>query len=681
MKYLGTLILLILVSVMDIESKVAHAQSSEEAQKEFEILSPSDMDTVITDQLLVVVQLPQSHKSLYVKFMVVLDDEFDLSELIKIKGNYLSVLHDQKMKRGMHQLKILVKRKGASAFEVVHNHFFKVLPAIKENKWINKRQFSQTGNKNYPIKLSGNIQLLSNDVKLSGPGLNLRQEPAFTREVGVNLNLKINKIEIPISGFYTSNARGEFGYRNRLKIGIKRGRIAASIGDHLVDEDRLIFSGLRVNGFAITTPVGKETNLTAVIGKNVDELFVSNNFPLSSEASNTLFNGGLPRYRRNYQYFKLASYYNKELNYTCISLLKAYDIYGDSLIAGLKPKDNLVFGFENYYSMFQKKSTLRINVAISMYTNDNTLPTEMKAYEQLINVNSSTTPLSFKGAQNISALVNYQLKLAKKHALSIEGRRMGASYYSLGNPYLLNNRISVRAMERSTFIKDKLFVNLIYDFMHDNVNKMSTITRENHILSGSFLVSINQDYPVISIGYRTFIGNSYGYSTVSNNKITSNNIFGSIQYSKRFKSFTPQISISRNDMQMISYLSTDNRQQVNDLMIGTSYKQILGFELQGVQIMQLVDEHQYPQKMWSTRLWYLFKKTALKMNIRVMRNLVKVESMGDEMRQSLIFGIEYFPIKKLMINLSAGSSPFTSSFSSDKNYKEQYIQVRLNLFL
>lgn len=647
---------------------------------EFEILSPSDMDTVITDQLLVVVQLPDNYKALYSKFMVVLDDELDLSELIKIKGNYLSVLHDEKMMKGMHQLKILVKRKGQSEFEVVHNHFFKVLPSLKENKWINERQFSNTGKKNYPVKVSGNIQLLSSDVKLTGQGVALRQEPSFTREANIAVNIKINKIEIPISAFVTTNAKCEFTYRNRFKIGIKRGRIAASIGDHFADEDRLIFSGIRVNGFSITTPIGKESNLTAIVGRSVDELFTNNVFPLNSEASSVLFNNGVPRYRRNYQYFKMASYYNKELNYTAISLLKGYDDYGDSLIGGLKPKDNLVLGFENYYSMFQKKSTLRLNVAISMYTNDKTLPTEMKAYEQMINVNASTTPLTLKGAQSVAILINYQLKMTKRHTLNLEGRRLGASYYSLGNPYILNNRISFRASERSAIFKDKLFGNFVYEFMHDNMNKMSMISRENHILSSSLLINISQKYPSITLGYRTFIGNAYGYLNVANNKIASNNIFGSVQYTFRIKKFSPSISISRNDMQLISYLSIDNKQQVNDVTIGMAYNQRIGFEAQGVKIAQQVNELILPQTILGLRLWYLFPKPAIKINIRANQNKMSQENGENEKWVSGIFSIEYYPVKKLMINISAGVSPYTNT-NSTRNYKEQFIQIRANLFL
>jgi hypothetical protein len=658
------------------------AQQKELIQEiqQLEILSPADMDTVITSQLLVVVQLPQNHKQLYSKFMVVLDESLDLSELIKIKGNFLSVLHDEKMKRGMHQLKVLVKRKGSSEYEVVHNHFFKVLPALKENKWVSKRQMKQTGTKSYPLKVAGNIQLLSNDVKLTGPGAIIRQEPSFTREVGLNLNLKINKIEIPVSAFLTTNSRGNYGYRNRFNIGVKRGRLAASIGDHFVDENRLIFSGIRINGFSITAPVGRESNFTSVIGRNVDELFTDNNFPLSTIESTNLFNEGLARYRRNFQYFELSSYYNKELNYTSISLLKAYDLYGEQLINGLKPKDNLVFGFENFYSMFQKKSTLRINIALSMLTNDKSIPTEMKEYEQFININASSTPTTLKGVESLGAIVNYQLKFAPKHSISLEGRRLGASYYSLGNPYLLNNRLSFRASERSTFVKNKLFLNFTYDYMHDNMNKIAAITRENNILSSSFLLNINKKIPVLTIGFRTFLGNSYGFTNIANNKITSNNLFGNLQYSIKLKSFTPQVSISRNDMQMITYLSTDNKQQVNDISLGLTYKQKVGIELQGTQVTQQVNELVLPQKMLSGRLWYLIKKPAIKLNLRVNSNEIRIENQGKEKRFSTLFGIDYYPIKKIMINVSAGTSPYTS-YNSIYNYNEQFVQVRANLFL
>jgi hypothetical protein len=657
----------------------AIAQSTSAAET-FQIVRPLEMDTVASGQLVIIVKLPANHQNNYTGFKVVLNDELDFSELIKIKGDFLTVLHDEPIKPGLHQIKILARKKGANEFNVVKTHAFRVIGAIKENRWLRKKTEIQTGKKESPVKLSGHVYALSNDVFLKGEGAALRQEPAFTREAGVNLNLKINKIEIPVNAMITTNARGEFKFRNRYMAGVKRGRFSATTGDHFVDEDRLVFTGLRIKGLMVKVPTNNQTLITGMVGHNVDELFVDNNFPLLPNQANALFEGGLPRYKRNYLYVKVASSYNKDLTKSHFSILKSYDVFGEDLIGGLRPKDNIVAGFDNYYSMWKQRSILRINLALSLLTNDRSLPTESETYRKVFNINSSTTPLTLDRLSNLAIWLSYQARIAKNHTLTLDGRRLGGSFHSLGNPYILNNRTILRAGERSMIYKNRIFLNLSYDYLIDNNDKTSSITRENHSVSSSLSLNISPKWPSVSFGYRNFINATYGLPNGQTGKFNSTNWFGNINYRVNLGSFTPTISFSRNDMNTISEMAGNNQQLVTDLSLGLIYKNRFGVDAQGMQIKQEFNNQKVPQEMMSLRSWFMLKKPNLRFSVRYLENTMEYALLGKERRRMWQGGIDYYPIKNIIININGGSSPFTG-YDTTRNYSERFIQVRLNYFI
>lgn len=657
----------------------AQVNVSDGKHNQFQFLSPLDMDTVLNNQLLIVVILPLNHSEKYSELKVLLDDTYDFTELIKIKGNTLTVLHDQNLKPGLHTISIYGRQRGERDYRVLANQYFRVIGMIKENKLLRKNKLARTAEKEKVFKLKGSVQLLSNDVWLNGPGAANRQEPVFTREANINLNIKWYKFEIPIQGLITTNARGQFTYRNRLMLGFKLNRFSVYLGDRFVDEDRLILSGIRIQGLTVSVPIGKESTLTVIKGKNVDELLENNNLPLLPNLSTVLFEGSLPRYRRNYLFFKLSSSFNKEINQASFSVLKAYDLYDEPLIIGLKPKDNIVFGFDDYFSFFKKRASFRINFAASLLTNNRAIPTAVPTYEKIININSSTSPLSMNKFESLSLVLNYQFKISKYVVVSLDGKRLGGSYYSLGNPYLLNNRIILRASEKTSIISNKLFLNFSYDYLKDNQNKAASITRENHSVSGNLSLNISQKLPFITLGYRTFLSNMYGSNTLSNAKITSNNIFGSINYILKLKYFTPQISVSRNDMNLVSELSTDTRQQVNDATVSLTYKKNIGIDFQGIAIKQQVGDINLPQQTLSMRIWFKLNKPALRLSFRINQNTINQQDIGVETRNTLQGGIEYTPIKAIMLSINGGSSPYTSAFPAN-NYDEKFLQIRLGVY-
>ena len=176
----------------------------------------------------------------------------------------------------------------------------------------------------------------------------------------------------------------------------------------------------------------------------------------------------------------------------------------------------------------------------------------------------------------------------------MEGRRIGASYYSLANPYMLNNRQFVRISDRLRLFKDHFFLNLSYDYMIDNLGEQRTQTRENSSVSGSTTIRITDKLPSLTVGYRYFLGNTFS-NLQENYAIENTNIFGSLQYTLRLDPMTFQLGFARNDMNLISDVMANNHQESNSLTFSAAFKNIAGLTAQGTQTQYYYDGVRRPQ--------------------------------------------------------------------------------------
>jgi hypothetical protein len=165
----------------------------------------------------------------------------------------------------------------------------------------------------------------------------------------------------------------------------------------------------------------------------------------------------------------------------------------------VKPQSNFVLGTEGKLSLFKKKFTIEGEAAVSLHTRDTRSPalieedTEVPSWlTNFINPNASS---SIDYAYNIKSTL--KLKTTK---LSGGVKMIGAGFTTLGNPNLVNDRLTYDGRIDQTFAKKKISFSAYFKQNKDNLinwKKSTTTTTAYGITAGFRFKKI----PYLQIGY------------------------------------------------------------------------------------------------------------------------------------------------------------------------------------
>jgi hypothetical protein len=165
----------------------------------------------------------------------------------------------------------------------------------------------------------------------------------------------------------------------------------------------------------------------------------------------------------------------------------------------VKPQSNFVFGTEGKLSLFKKKFTIEGEAAVSLHTRDTRSPalieddTEVPSW--LTNFLKPNASSSIDYAYNIKSTL--KLKTTK---LSGGVKMIGAGFTTLGNPNLINDRLTYDGRIDQTFAKRKISFSVYFKQNKDNLinwKKSTTTTTAYGITAGFRFKKI----PYLQIGY------------------------------------------------------------------------------------------------------------------------------------------------------------------------------------
>jgi hypothetical protein len=379
----------------------------------------------------------------------------------------------------------------------------------------------------------------------------------------------------------------------------------------------------------------------------------------------------MPKYERDYYLVQFYVQHSKHA-YGKFSFVRVRDYSEDELIAGIAPKDNMAVAWEKYIPIAKNRGYVRLNAAMAFTTLNNTLGGE-PAFNFLIRLNSSTIPLTFKQAPQCAFGLATSIPITKNNDLLIDGRRIGASYFALANPFMLNNRQLIRVADNLRIFKNRFILSLSYDYLIDNLGSQRPQIRENSSASASMTLRISPKYPSLTLGYRYFMGNTY--STIQENfNVENTSVFGSLQYTYQREPMTYQIVISRNDMNLISQIMSNSRQEVTNLSLSATYKNRAGTSIQGTNTIQSTGSTNIPQEYFTAQVWYRFVKPDIRFKFVALTNTMEYLDLGKEKRKGFQAGIDYTFRKNFVVGVSAGYLPFTS-YTENRSYTEQFIRI------
>jgi hypothetical protein len=191
-----------------------------------------------------------------------------------------------------------------------------------------------------------------------------------------------------------------------------------------------------------------------------------------------------------------------------LSFLKVKDDK-DSITATVEtPKDNIVLGTDFTLSLLGGKAMIKGEANESLYNEDITdgaskfedkkLPFDPKSFEWLFTINEHMVPL-VPGFSSLAAKLALDAGPFYNNTLNAEFSYVGASYYSLGNETLTNDKAGFRVWDSIWMQNRHLYISLSYQNYWDNLQDTLTYRTNTVGYSGSTYI-YPTDYLTLNAG-------------------------------------------------------------------------------------------------------------------------------------------------------------------------------------
>jgi len=177
-----------------------------------------------------------------------------------------------------------------------------------------------------------------------------------------------------------------------------------------------------------------------------------------------------------------------------LSLLKVKDDKDSITASDETPKDNIVLGTDFTLSLLGGKLNIKGEANESLYNEDitdgasdfedNELPFDPKDWEWLFTINEHMVPL-VPGFSSLAAKLALDAGPFYNNTINAELSYVGASYYSLGNETITNDRAGFRVWDSIWMLNRRLYVSLSYQNYWDNLQDTLTYRTNNVGYSGS----------------------------------------------------------------------------------------------------------------------------------------------------------------------------------------------------
>lgn len=553
--------------------------------------------------------------------------------------------------------------------------------------------------------LTGNIIAETRQTSLEGSGRQLRQEPVQTNFLFMNTALVNKNFKVPLRMTLAtdeSTFQPNVQSRNFFQTGIQTRHFEVLVGDLNPSLDRLLFTGTRVRGLQATInfPRFKAIFLYGDLNRSLEgkkQLYRSDQglAPSNMADDSTFITPGV--YRREVWALRLEIGNTQLRNSkTGITFLKAKDDTS-SIRFGQDPKDNIGANIDHLRFFWKKRiriglgfsaalTTLNTNLGIERKSRldsilDRNFPFEPKDVSRLLIINVSTTNLSqavYAGYGNLS------LKVLRQD-LFFEFTRIGSAYQSLANPFMRNDQQQFLFTDRFDLFKRKLFVNLRYFNLINNLTDNQLATVINHTASASLTYSPGvgrpQFFSNLMFQNRLSSGNKLSITGATNDQI----INFSAGSSWNFKSLGIDhfISIQYNYTTRNDLIKTGNDNAFNSwgVILNQKFRFPIVIEFNynaSNNRFSSLAANNNKTNAWFGMLGYEFKKIKLTGSLGAGQNNMLIgDRIQDTQRQQYFMRFSFKGIKGIQFDVEGGLSPFRDQIILSNQYDEKYFFARL----
>lgn len=354
-----------------------------------------------------------------------------------------------------------------------------------------------------------------------------------------NINGKYGDFNFESDFYITSNEKRYTQPQNRYYAGIHSRYGDLLLGDHIPSYPSLIYSGKRLRGasanlylgfFEMRVSYGQVTRATE--GRLL-EVYQTNDTPLEPgiiPVDSTQFGGSFARvvsgsYSRDMLLVRPVFNFTDNTSLAFTYLHSKDDPH--SIVFASRPKENLVFGpdlnlsFDRNRIKFNGSAYISlINTDISDGTiqdslvenlfNDNEFingdPDEINRYKHIIDnfitVNQYLGPLSLTKLGSFASDLRLELNYFS-NSFSVAYIYRGNDYNSFGNPFMRKDVAGFNFYDRIRLFNNKLFVNLNYEMLNDNLQDTKINTTDITNINASVSYMPRNEFPDLTVGIKT----------------------------------------------------------------------------------------------------------------------------------------------------------------------------------
>jgi len=661
------------------------------------IISPQINDTILNGELFIVVEVDPQLNINPSKLNLTID-KLNYSNLLKVVNNKVTALILKPIKQGKHDI-VLKYYLDNKEFLWLRWSFY----SFGENKLKRKspEQWKKHSKNKKDFEIKGTVSLNSKISELTGEGAYLRQEPPQSQNVHANATIRYRKASIPFKFRYTNHENPLLPPRNRLMFGVKGNIAGIFIGDANPSYDRLIQNGSRIRGGEAFVKI-RNTKISIAHGDvnrrtegRLKYWDINQGFqPVNIQHDSSYIIPGT--YKRNLSAFNIESNPANSENKFRFTLLRSTDDvasiqYGGPAQQNIAVSTNLLVGGRDNRYRFD------MGVAVSATTKDirrgainpeefhSTYNKELRVnpsiWEKIFIVNSTTIPLTTKNAPFVAWYVNSRFNILKQQ-ISINLRRLGASFESFGNPYLQNDRRELVFRDIINFWKRNINLNLQYRYLEDNMSKIKSITNATQMAGANLSLAFGPKSPKLTCAYRLYIRQSTlieSLEIMRENHVT--NYSAGIKYNFNTGGFTHGVNVvfNRNIRETVEPQKTGNKNDNINFNLNETLPFGLTLSVQyNHQLLANDTSNLTEQQIMGLSLSWSSKNRKLRISAgRRQVSAMETELYPESTRQITNISVQYKIIKNADIKFQFGNSTYIESMSVKKDYYEKWGQVSL----
>jgi len=530
---------------------------------------------------------------------------------------------------------------------------------------VSRAEFIAISNKfRYNLDLTGEAR----NEQFAGKG-------TFYNNVNANFRANVNSWEVKANVYVSSEEKKYLQPVNRFSASVKSNWMLLEVGDNYPVYPSLIMHGKRLRGVNGTVNWGV-FNLQASYGqseRNVEgELIKTYRQNEAALGSNIIkidavkygapfgkINAGT--YSRNM--FALRPSFGKGENFQLgLSYLHSKDDI-NSITFGTLPKENLVVGtdlmlaFDNRNIVFTSQAAVSLlNSDIStgtlsdaqldsLFATGKRFDTDLKTVKDVKKyLNKFITVNQFLGPLNPDELSSFAAEAAVKltyvnNNLNVKYIYRGNQFVSFGQPFTRTDVKGINITDRINLIDNKLFVNLGFEKLEDNLQETKKATTDYKTYNVSISVFPRADFPNITIGYTKY-QNENGLANSDSAAINdfTNRLYANLSYDiKTNIRHRVYLNLSASDRDDKSIYNSDAKSTSASLMWNTYWSRDLS---------SFVKATLYNSEISGTNFDYTTVSIGGK--YKIIRNKLELSaflspSFGDFKRQALdVTGTYYF---------------------------------------